>query len=156
MSQEGAIDFNSQVVSKDTLVSTVDDPGKYEVQLNEEADGPAPKTLPDVSFVSEIEVPRNRTQLVSRFYTLMQAWGVTQMAWEDDARISLTITAGANGIHFSDNPNNLSAVGIISGVGVGHVFANQVYTMMAFTGPLYIYSDTDSSPVSVVGITVQK
>ena len=156
MSQDNAVDFNSQAVTPDTLVSVTDDPGKYEVELTESVPEIPVKDLPKESTDTPTEERRQRTVLVSRYYTLMQAWGVLQTAWEDDARVSLTITAGANGIHFADNTNNLSATGIASGVGIGHVFPNTVMTLVGFTGPLYMYSDTDSSPVSIVAVTVQK
>jgi hypothetical protein len=160
MSQDSEINFNSQAVTQDTLVSTVDDPGKYEVQLFEEGDGPAPKELPRVTYAPEEEKRRKRTGLISRFFTLVQAWGVTQVAWEDENRLSLIISTGdVGGVSFADNPSNLTSVGLASGVGVGHCFAGMTMTLEGFTGPLYMYPDTDgvdAVTTSVVAITVQK
>lgn len=157
MSQDAAIDYNSQAVSPDTLVSIDDDAGKYEVQLGEEGQYVEPKDIPKDDIVKDPPLaPRKRTALVSRYLTLMTAWGPQQLAWEDDARTSLVITAGANELHFADNANNLNPVGVISGIGVGHLFANQSVVLPDYTGPLFVSSDTDSSPVSVVAVTVQK
>src|SRR5450631_3746556 len=129
MSEQNAIDFNSQAVSPNTLVSIDDDPGKYEVQIGEEGQYVEPKDIPQ----DTVDVPpepdrRERTALVSRYHTLMQAWGPYQVAWEDDNRSSLIIATSTNGVHFADSPHNLAAVGIASGIGLGHVFPNQVYT----------------------------
>lgn len=158
MTQDAAVDFNSQAVTPDKLVSTVDDPGKYDVELvSEGMDGPAPESLPTENYVPDNTVySRKRTTLVSRYATLMVAWGAYQVAWDDPDRVSLVIAVGSKDIHYSDNPNNLSTVGIASGVGVGHAFANQVVRLDGFTGPLYVACDADTSPVAITAVTVQR
>jgi hypothetical protein len=157
MNDDSTVDFNSQEVSPDTLVSVDDDAGKYDVQIGEEGQYVEPADIPKETVKREVDfIPRTRTVLIQRSYTLMQAWGTLQMAWEDDSRITLVIAAKTNDINYSDNVNNLNAVGIASGVGVGTVYANTNITLVGFTGPLYVSSPTDSSPVSVTAVTVQK
>jgi hypothetical protein len=158
MNQEDAVNFNSQETTPNTLVSTFDDPGKYDVDLAETAPVIEPKDIPQ-DTVEEVSpyIPRRRTILVPRFYTLMQAWGPQQVAWEDDARLTLVINVGSvGGVYFSDNINNLNTAGIASGIGIGRVFVNQVVLLEDFTGPLYILSDVDSCTVSVTAVTVQR
>lgn len=151
------IDFNSQVISEKTLVSTEDDPGKYEVQLAEEGQTVEPKDIPS----DKIEplpafVPRKKTNLRGRYFVLMQAWGPTQIAWDDPQRTALTITNGTQGMNIADNPNVLNTTGISSGVGLAHIFANQVVRLDGYTGPLYAYPDADNAGVSVAAITEER
>lgn len=152
------IDFNSQAISEKTLVSTFDDPGKYDVELGEEGQEVKPADIPlvPVPAIPDSLQRHKRTKMTNRYYTLAQAWGPTQIAWQDDERIAMVLTSGANGFHFSDNLHNLNTAGIASGVGIGHIFPNQVVRLDGYTGPLWIYADQDATPISVTTITVEK